>query len=109
MTSRTHAWIPPTDVYETMDDLIVRVEIAGMKEEDFLIELNGRQLSIRGSRQEVPERRAFHQMEIRFGEFNLQLELPAPIEEDRIQAEYSEGFLQVILHKAHPRQIQISG
>jgi len=79
-----------------------------MRENDFAIELNGRILSIKGSRQDVAERRAFHQMEIRFGEFSIELELPFHIENDQIQATYSNGFLRIILPKAHPRHISIS-
>ena len=75
---RSPSWRPPTDVFETDETLFVRVEIAGMREEDFTIELNGRELTIRGARQDPAERRAFHQMEIRFGEFAFALELPSP-------------------------------
>ncbi len=105
---RGPAWRPPTDVFETEQAVVVRVEIAGMREGDFTIELNGRILSIRGVRPDLTERRAFHQMEIRFGEFNLDLELPAYIEPDRVQAVYSDGFLRVSLPKARPRQIPIT-
>jgi HSP20 family protein len=107
VSMRTPAWRPPTDVYETESTIVVRVEIPGMREDDFQIELNGRLLSIRGSRQDVPERRAYHQMEIRFGEFNIEIELPFHVEADQVGAVYQNGFLRVSLPKAHPRQIQI--
>jgi HSP20 family protein len=103
----TPAWNPPTDVYETEDNIIVRVEIAGMHDGDFSIELNGRLLSIRGVRQDASERRAFHRMEIPFGEFYIELALPYPIEPGRVEAIYHNGFLRVILPKARPRQIPI--
>ena len=103
----TPAWNPPTDVFETEENLIVRVEIAGMKDDDFSIELNGRFLTIRGMRQDLPERRAFHQMEIPFGEFVIKLALPHPIEPGQVEAIYNNGFLRVILPKARPRQIPI--
>lgn len=105
---RSPAWRPPSDVFETETNIVVRVEIAGMREGDFAIELNGRFLSIRGFRQDLAERRAFHQMEIRFGEFILDLELPAYVESDQVQAVYSDGFLRVTLPKARPRQIPIT-
>jgi HSP20 family protein len=78
-----------------------------MQEDDFLIELNGRMLSIRGVRQDAAERRAYHQMEIRYGEFNIELELPYQVEAERVQAVYQDGFLRVILPKAQPRHITI--
>jgi HSP20 family protein len=108
ITTRSPAWRPPTDVFEIENTFVVRVEIAGMHEEDFSIELNGRNLAVRGSRQDMPERRAFHQMEIHFGEFAIELELPNYIEADQVQAVYSDGFLLIHLPKARPRQIPIA-
>ncbi len=104
---RSPAWRPPADVYETEQAIVVRVEIAGMRESDFSIELNGRYLSIRGARPDPAERRAYHQMEIRFGEFLLEMELPVYVEVDQVQAVYNNGFLRVTLPKARPRQISI--
>lgn len=101
------SWRPPTDVYETDDVITVRMEIAGMKESDFVIELNERFLSIRGVRPDANERRSYHQMEIRFGEFSVEIELPSPIHVDLVEATYQDGFLRLILPKALPRQIHI--
>src|SRR4030067_976132 len=100
MISRSHTWDPPMDIYETDTDLVVRVEIAGMDEKDFSIELKNRQLLITGFRQEVPERRAYHRMEIRFGEFSISIALPASIETGKVLAVYGEGFLKVTMPKS---------
>jgi len=100
MTIRTPSWHPPTDVFETEDAIIVRVEIAGMQEDDFSIELDG-------SRSDVSEQRAYHQMEIRFGDFLIEFEIPIPVETNKIEAVYNNGFLRVILPKSSPRQINI--
>ena len=107
LSMRAPAWRPPTDVFEAEDTVVVRVEIGGMREDDFSIELNGRDLTIRGVRQDIQERRAYHQMEIRFGEFIINLKLPDHVDSDRVQAVYSDGFLRVSLPKALPRQIPI--
>ena len=103
LTLRSPAWRPPTDVYETEEAVIVRVEIAGMHETDFSIVLDGRYLSIRGVRQDVPERRAYHQMEIRFGEFMVDVEMPAAVDVENVQAIYQNGFLKILLPKVHIR------
>jgi len=107
LSVRSHVWRPPTDVFEVEDAVIVRVEIAGMAEADFAILLDGHNLSIRGFRPDVSERRAYYQMEIRFGEFSVDIELPAPVDIDRVEAVYQNGFLKVTLPKAHPKHIQI--
>ncbi len=107
MSTRPHVWRPPTDVYETEDAIVVRVEIAGMLENDFSIVLDGRYLSIRGLRSDVPERRAYHQIEIRFGEFATVVELPHEVSVSEIEAVYSSGFLQVRLPIARPVKISV--
>lgn len=104
---RTPAWRPPTDVFETEEAFVVRVEVAGMNEEDFLIELDQNTLSIQGTRSDWPERRAYHQMEIHFGEFSLGIDLPGPVVANQVQAAYQDGFLRVTLPKARPHQVRI--
>ena len=106
-TVRSSAWSPPTDVYETEDAIIVRVEVAGMREEDFEIALEDGFLKISGTRPDVPERRAYHQMEIRFGKFSTAVGLPGPVDVDKSHAEYEDGFLTITLPKAKPNLIQV--
>lgn len=105
---RAHIWRPATDVYETEDSVVVRVEIAGMKEEDFSISLTGRLLTVRGNRPDILERRAYHQMEIFFGEFSTEIELPAPVLSDEVTAEYIAGFLRLVFPKDRPKRIRVN-
>jgi HSP20 family protein len=107
--SRPHAWRPPTDVYETEDTIIVRVEVAGMRESDITISMIERNLTIRGIRQDTSERRAYHQMEIAFGEFNTEVELPYMIISDKVEAVYRDGFLRVSLPIAQPKHNKVEG
>jgi HSP20 family protein len=104
---RSHAWRPPTDMYETEDAIVIRVEIAGLNEQDFAIQLEGRNLSIRGVRSDPPERRAYYQMEIRFGEFLSEMELPAPVIPEEVEATYREGFLRIALPKIQPKHFKV--
>ncbi len=107
--SRPHAWRPPTDVYETDSAIIIRVEVAGMRESDFTISLVERNLTIRGIRQDTSERRAYHQLEIAFGEFNSEVELPYTIISDKVEAVYRDGFLRITLPIAQPKHIKVEG
>jgi HSP20 family protein len=104
---RAGAWSPPTDVYETENDFVVRVEIAGMREEDFEIAVESNFLMIGGSRSDVPERRAYQQMEIRFGKFETVVGIPASVDLEASRAEYTEGFLTISLSKTKPNQIRV--
>jgi HSP20 family protein len=99
IAAHPHVWRPPTDVYEIDGALVVRIEVAGVREQDIEISLQGQALAIRGVRSDIVERRAYHQMEIPFGEFGVQIEMPFPVTTDQIQACYQDGFLKVFLPK----------
>ncbi len=108
LTVRPHLWRPSTDLYETEEKYTVRVEIAGMNEAEFSISVDQNYLTISGARPDPSgERRAYHQMEIAYGEFMIQIELPGNIDHDKIQADYQDGFLTITLPKAGPRQIRV--
>ena len=104
---RSNVWSPPADQYETENAYVARVEIAGMREDDFEVSIENDTLLITGIRPDASERRAYHQMEIRFGKFATALGLPGPVDIDNESAEYKDGFLIVILPKATPKQIKV--
>lgn len=104
---RSSVWHPPTDVYETEDDFIVKVEIAGMRDEDFAVAAEDQLLRIEGIRPDPAGRRAYHQMEILSGKFEIDVELIVPVNMDLASAEYKDGFLTINLPKAQqPKQIK---
>lgn len=92
-------WRPPTDVYETQDALVIKVELAGMREQSIEVMLEGRTLSIYGTRPDdrPSERISYHLMGVNYGTFCVQLYLPYPVEGDAAQAAYEDGFLIIRL------------
>ncbi len=104
---RPSIWSPPTDIYETDDHFIVRVEIAGMREDDFEVAVENNILVIAGRRADLNERRAYHQMEIRFGKFEIAVEIPVPVNLEQAAAEYHNGFLMVKLPKGTSNQNKV--
>ena len=104
---RSTIWSPPTDGYETEEAYVVRVEIAGMREEDFDVAVENHTLHISDNRPDQLERRAYHQMEIRFGKFATAVSLPGPVNVEQSHAEYQDGFLTVVLPKAKTNQIKV--
>jgi HSP20 family protein len=92
---RANVWHPPTDVYETENSLVVKMEIAGMRDEDLEVAVQGSLLTISGSRSDSLERKAYHQMEIPFGRFSVEIELPVRVNTEHASAEYKDGFLTV--------------
>ena len=101
-------WRPPTDVYETSDAAVVKVEIAGVREEDFEISFADNVLTVAGVRHEQQnEQRAYQQMEIWRGSFCTEAYVPWRVNTDNIEAHYSDGFLIIRLPKADRQATQI--
>lgn len=98
-------WKPRTDVYETDDALVVHMDIAGMRAEDFQVEVADGVLTIAGERQARREgKRHYHAMEVQVGPFERRLRLPVPVDPISVQAAYQHGFLEVRLQKLPDRR-----
>ena len=106
-----HAWKPPTDVFEARDEVVVTVEIPGMREEDFHVVYADDILTISGVRMapESAPQRIYQQMEICYGDFISQVYIPWAIDADRIEAHYEGGFLTVTLPRLNRagRRVQV--
>jgi HSP20 family protein len=101
---RSSVWNPPTDVYETEANLTIKVEVAGMRDDDFEVAIEKNILMISGTRPDQNERRAYHQMEILYGKFEISIQLPGELDIDHARAEYKDGFLKIIFPKLHTHQ-----
>jgi HSP20 family protein len=108
MSMMLKRFTPPTDVIETEDALLVIVEVAGMKAEDFRIEASRHDLTISGFRQGMrTPHQAYHQVEIGYGDFLTRVRLPRATRTDAITAEYEAGFLVITLPYAPVTQIPV--
>jgi HSP20 family protein len=96
------AWTPNTDVYETPEGLVVKMEIAGIEKEDLEITLNDRLLLVRGHRKDPCRQRRclFRQMEIDYGPFERRIVIPRSVDGGRVRAQFQNGFLQIELPKS---------
>ena len=111
----TETWRPPTDVYETENDLVVKMSISGVRSEDVSITLTGDTLTISGRRQDSSNHKkiCFYLMEIRYGYFERSVVLPKNIDAGKIEASYKDGFLQITIPKAEeatkePKTVKIA-
>lgn len=98
--TRSRKWRPPTDVYETDEAVIVKIEIAGMKPESFEISFVDRVLTVQGVRQDIESKMTYHCLEIPYGEFQSRVLIPGAYLEDQIDAKYENGYLYVTLPKS---------
>jgi HSP20 family protein len=101
MLGEESVWLPLTDVYETGDEFVVRMEIAGMDPEDIRVTLDERILIIKGVRRDPTPtgKKHFHKMEITVGPFERNIEIPADFRISSVEAHYEKGFLTIRIGK----------
>jgi HSP20 family protein len=105
-------WVPPVDVAETQEQIIVRAEVPGMRQQDIQIEFENGLLTIRGERAiEKIENATWHRVERTYGNFSRSFTLPRTVDPEKISANYRDGVLEISVPKreeAKPKQIRIS-
>lgn len=104
--ARHRGWVPRVDIVETDSHLIVRVELAGVQASQVHLNYNPARnaLVVRGERQDalVAELSCLgaHQLEIEFGEFQREIELPEMrLDLQRVRHQLSEGLLVIAVPK----------
>jgi len=103
---------PAIDMYQTDDEVVVRVALPGIKPDDVQINITGDVLHIKGEmkHEEEKQEKAWHMREQRWGAFERSVALPADVVADKAKAEFENGVLTVTLPKAEevkPKTINI--
>lgn len=106
------SWLPPVDIAEDEDKLVLSAELPGFTENQIQIQMEGGVLTLRGERKFEDEKngRNYHRVERSYGEFVRSFTLPNNVDRENIRATFRNGVLEVDLPKreeAKPRQIPI--
>jgi HSP20 family protein len=109
----TSSFVPPVDIYETEQNIVLKVEVPGVEQKDLDIRIENNTITIRGERKfekEVKEEN-FHRVERRYGSFQRSFSLPNTVNTENVTADYENGLLKVTLAKraeAKPKQIKVN-
>jgi HSP20 family protein len=100
------------DVFESDDDVTVRASIPGVNPDDIDISVKGDMLTIKGQTSEEREEKQgnYHLRERRYGAYQRSVNLPAPVNTDKAEAEFKNGVLTLTLPKVEevkPKSIKI--
>jgi HSP20 family protein len=94
-------WRPDADTYETAAAVEIVVDLAGVDEDDFEVQLFEDALVVEGRRQ-LPAcegQAVYHAASIRQGPFRVELPLPVPVDAEGVDARYDRGLLRITLPK----------
>lgn len=102
----TRGWMPVTELLEKGDKLIVRAELPGMKKEDIDVSISDNSLTIKGERKSEKEEKKenYYFSERSYGGFFRTISLPATVDKSKIEANFSNGVLEITIPKAAESQ-----
>ncbi len=106
------SFVPPVDVYEDEHNLVLKLEVPGVNEEDLDVQVENNTLTVKGERKFEKEEKEenFHRIERRYGTFLRTFRLPNTVDSEKVEANYDKGILKISLAKraeAKPKQIKV--
>jgi HSP20 family protein len=106
-------WSPAVDVMDKKDQVVVKVDLPGLKKDDIDVSIENNVLSIRGEKRQESEHTEGDviRSERYYGSFNRVFSLPAGVDSTKVNAKFENGVLELTLQKkeeAKPKQIKIN-
>src|SRR5215831_7602523 len=105
-------FVPAVDVYEDEHNLVLKLEIPGVSEDELKVSLENSTLTVSGERKFEKEEKEenFHRIERRYGAFTRTFRLPNTVDAEKVEASYDKGLLKITLAKraeAKPKAIKV--
>ena len=106
-------WVPPVDIQETENELVVKADVPDMEMKDIDVRMENGTLTLRGERKFEAQKTegGWHRVERSYGTFERAFALPDTVNPEGVKADYKNGVLTVTLPKkevAKPRQIKVN-
>lgn len=105
-------WAPVLDIHETKDELVLSFELPGVTDKDVSLSITGDLLTLKGERaanRDVKDENVYR-VERVYGKFERSVQLPMPVQAEKVKATYRDGVLEVKLPKVEevkPKAIKI--
>ena len=109
----TRTWAPVVDIFEDQNEIVVRAELPGIKQEEIDIELTGDTLTLKGERKfgDAERREGYVRVERAYGQFQRSFTIGVPVQNDAVTASYKDGLLEVHLPKSEatkPKKVKVA-
>ncbi|PSB09941.1 heat-shock protein [Pleurocapsa sp. CCALA 161] len=101
--------LPPAELTETEDNLVLKLEVPGMQPAELNIEATAKSIFVSGKRksQTQSEESGKTRSEFHYGSFQRVIPLPAKIKNTEVKAEYQNGILHLTLPKAEAEKNKV--
>lgn len=106
-------FVPPLDMYDRKDEIVIKMELPGVRKEDIELSITKDTISIKGEvkrEEEIPEEGAYVRERV-FGTFSRMITLPTEVDSSKAKATFKEGILEIVLPKKEeviPKEIKVN-
>lgn len=112
VTAGERMWAPLADMTEGKDEVVVSLELPGVREKDVSVSITGDILTVKGERrfERDLQEAGYHRLERVYGKFERSLPVPVSVQADKVKATYRDGVLEIHLPKVEavkPKDIKI--
>jgi HSP20 family protein len=89
--------VPSVDMFREGDDVVVKVELPGLKKEEIEVNLTEGALTISGEKKKEKkvEKKDYYRMERSYGSFSRSVSLPPDVETEKARAQFRDGVLEI--------------
>ena len=107
-----NTFAPKLDVYEEKNNLVVKADLPGLKQEEIEVGVDDDILTIKGEKKQAVEKKEknYYRFERTYGSFSRSIALPKYVDVSKTQASYKNGVLELIIPKteeAKEKKIEI--
>jgi HSP20 family protein len=105
-------WSPAVDIFETENELVFKADVPDVDLKDIKVSLENQTLTVSGERkfEQDQHTKGYHRIERSYGSFVRSFAVPQSFDTEKVQAEYKNGVLSIVLPKkeaAKPRQVKV--
>jgi len=101
-------WLPPVDILERGDEVVLKIDLPGLSQNEIEIRVEENTLIVQGERRFIKEAldENYIQMERPYGTFRRVFNIPRAIDQENVKASSKDGVLRVILPKRQGAQLK---
>jgi len=105
-------WSPPVDIFERGNEIVLKVDLPEVSQNEVEIRVEENMLIIQGERRfikDTPDEN-YIQIERPYGTFHRTFNIPRTIDQEGIKASFKDGVLRVVLprkQETQPKQIVV--
>jgi HSP20 family protein len=103
------SFIPAAEIHETENEVKLQMEVPGVDVKDLDIKVSEDAVAITGERKSQinNEDKGMRRSEFRYGRFQRIIPLPAPIQNDKVQADFKNGVLSLTMPKSEAHKNKV--